>query len=106
MPCEYTRYDDALYGSKNLNLNAQRLMNSVPLNINEEMTFTTWAEGGEQPYLWEFSVYKDEEIYYHEEYIANVFEWIPMETGVYKAIVRVTDSTGYSTSYSKDFSIN
>lgn len=56
--------------------------------------------------MWEFSVYKDEEIYYHEEYIANVFEWIPMETGVYKAIVRVTDSTGYSTSYSKDFSIN
>lgn len=77
-----------------------------PLNINEEMTFTTWAEGGEQPYLWEFSVYKDEEIYYHEECIANVFEWTPMGTGVYKMIVRVTDSTGYSTSYSKDFSIN
>lgn len=77
-----------------------------PLNINEEMTFTTWAEGGEQPYLWEFSVYKDEEIYYHEECIANVFEWTPMETGVYKVIVRVTDSTGYSASYSKEFSIN
>ena len=56
--------------------------------------------------MWEFSVYKDEELYYNEECIANVFEWTPMGTGVYKMIVRVTDSTGYSTSYSKDFSIN
>ena len=77
------------------------------LQRNDEVTFTIAAEGGQKPYRYEYSIYREDEICYSVSESLLVFlEWTPTETGRYNIVVGVTDSTGYKVSYSKQFNVS
>lgn len=73
------------------------------LQSRSTLTFTATAEGGNQPYQWEFYVYREDEICYSENTILNFFEWTPIETGSYLVVANITDISGFETSYTKQF---
>lgn len=76
------------------------------LEPNNTLTFTATAKGGEQPYLWEFEIYKDNELCYSNNDKAIDFcDWIPNASGEYKLIVNVTDVTGFKATYTKQFTV-
>lgn len=77
------------------------------LQRNDEVTFTIVAEGGQKPYRYEYSIYREDEICYSvSESLLGFLEWTPTETGRYNIVVGVTDSTGYKVSYSKQFNVS
>lgn len=64
------------------------------------------AEGGNDPYQWEFYIYKDGEICYsNSESTINFFEWTPETTGDYNLVVNVIDATGFKVTHSTEFSV-
>lgn len=74
--------------------------------IGEMITFTATADGGSQPWQWEFYIKKnDETVYSDDTATVNFFEWTPSETGVYSVIVYVTDATGRKVSYTTQITI-
>lgn len=76
------------------------------LGIGDAITFTTTAEGGNDPYQWEFYIYKDGEICYsNSESTINFFEWTPETTGDYNLVVNVIDATGFKVTHSTEFSV-
>lgn len=76
------------------------------LEIGNAITFTTVAEGGNDPYQWEFYIYKNDEICYsNSEATINFFEWTPETTGDYKLVVNVIDATGFKATHSTEFSV-
>lgn len=76
------------------------------LETENVLVFSTEAEGGCQPYEWVFFVYKEEDACYSVDgSILNYFEWTPTETGDYIVVAYVADETGYTVTYSKQFSI-
>lgn len=76
------------------------------LEPGNALTFTATAEGGYQPYQWEFKIYKGDEICYsNNDTSLDFFEWTPTETGDYKVVVNLTDATGFKASYTEQFTI-
>lgn len=76
------------------------------LETENVLVFSAEAEGGYQPYEWEFFVYKEEDVcYFVDGSILGYFEWTPTEIGDYTVVTYVTDETGYTVTYSKQFSI-
>lgn len=76
------------------------------LQVGNSMTFTATAKGGDQPYQWEFYIYKGEEICYTVDNASvNFHEWIPSQSGNYRIVANVTDATGFKVFYTKSFSI-
>lgn len=76
------------------------------LKMGEVITFTTTAEGGNDPYQWEFYVYNGEEICYSNDKAGiNFFEWTPEKAGDYRVVVNVIDAAGFEATYSTDFSV-
>ena len=74
------------------------------LQLGETLTFTASTEGGNQPYQWEFCIYKEDQICYSNNNTSiNFCEWLPTETGSYTVVVNVTDASNFSVSYSKQF---
>lgn len=76
------------------------------LKMGEVITFTTTAEGGNDPYQWEFYVYNGEEICYSNDKAGiNFFEWTPEKAGDYRVVVNVIDAAGFEATYSTEFSV-
>lgn len=73
------------------------------LQSGSTLTFTATAEGGNQPYQWEFFVYREDEICYSENTLLNFFEWTPTENGSYFVVANITDVSGFEVSYTKQF---
>lgn len=69
------------------------------------LTFTATSEGGNQPYQWEFYIYKGEEVCYSSNTLLNFFEWTPTEPGSYLVVANATDVSGFEVSYNKQFII-
>lgn len=70
------------------------------------LVFSAKAEGGYQPYVWEYAIYKGDTLYYTlSDSTFDYLEWSPTETGDYTIVVCVTDKTGFKATYSKQFSI-
>ena len=70
------------------------------------LVFSAKAEGGYQPYVWEYAIYKGDTLYYTlSGSTFDYLEWSPTETGNYTIVVCVTDKTGFKATYSKQFSI-
>ena len=70
------------------------------------LVFSAKAEGGYQPYVWEYTIYKGDTLYYTlSGSTFDYLEWSPTETGNYTIVVCVTDKTGFKATYSKQFSI-
>ena len=70
------------------------------------LVFSAKAEGGYQPYVWEYTIYNGDTLYYTLSGSAfDYLEWSPTETGNYTIVVCVTDKTGFKATYSKQFSI-
>lgn len=66
------------------------------LQPGNTLTFTATEEGGNQPYQWEFYIYKGDEICYTEDDTSlDFFEWTPDTSGNYKVILSVTDVSGF-----------
>lgn len=64
------------------------------------------AEGGYQPYVWEYTIYNgDTPCYTLSDSTFDYLEWSPTEAGDYTIVVWVTDKTGFKATYSKQFSI-
>ena len=74
---------------------------------NDVLTFTATAEGGNQPYQWEFYIYKDNNdvCYSDSETSLDFFEWTPSEAGTYRVVANVTDASGFKATYTKEFTI-
>lgn len=71
-----------------------------------ELVFSVKAEGGYQPYVWEYTIYKGDTLYYTlSDSTFDYLEWSPTETGNYTIVVCVTDKTGFRATYSEQFSI-
>ena len=71
-----------------------------------ELVFSAKAEGGYQPYVWEYTIYKGDTLYYNlSDSTFDYLEWSPTEAGDYTIVVWVTDKTGFKATYSKQFSI-
>lgn len=76
------------------------------LETENVLVFSAKAEGGYQPYEWEYNIYKGEDLCYSvESSTLDYFEWTPTDTGEYTVVTSVTDETGYTVTYSKQFSI-
>lgn len=75
------------------------------LQSGNELTFTVSTEGGNDPYQWEFIVYKNDELCYSNNSTVNFFEWTPTEIGNYSLVVNVTDSSNFTKSYTEQFTI-
>ena len=72
----------------------------------ETLIFSAKAEGGCRPYVWEYTIYKGDTLYYTlSGSTFDYLEWSPTETGNYTIVVCVTDKTGFKATYSKQFSI-
>ena len=70
------------------------------------LVFSVKAEGGYQPYVWEYTIYKGDTLYYTlSDSTFDYLEWSPTEAGDYTIVVCVTDKTGFKATYSKQFSI-
>lgn len=70
------------------------------------LTFTATAEGGNAPYQYEFYIYKGDELCYSDnQTLSNFCAWIPESTGNYEVVVQIFDSTGFSVTYTKEFTI-
>lgn len=70
------------------------------------LVFSAKAEGGYQPYVWEYAIYKGDTLYYNlSDSTFDYLEWSPTEAGDYTIVVWVTDKTGFKATYSKQFSI-
>lgn len=70
------------------------------------LTFTATAEGGNAPYQYEFYIYKGDELCYSDnQTLSNFCAWTPDSTGNYEVVVQVFDSTGFSATYTKEFTI-
>lgn len=70
------------------------------------LVFSAKAEGGYQPYVWEYTIYNgDTPCYTLSDSTFDYLEWSPTETGNYTIVVCVTDKTGFKATYSKQFSI-
>ena len=70
------------------------------------LVFSAKAEGGYQPYVWEYTIYKGDTLYYTlSDSTFDYLEWSPTETGNYTIVVCVTDKTGFRATYSDQFSI-
>ena len=70
------------------------------------LVFSAKAEGGYQPYVWEYTIYKGDTLYYTlSGSTFDYLEWSPTETGNYTIVVCVIDKTGFKATYSKQFSI-
>lgn len=57
-------------------------------------------------YQWEFFIYRDDVFCYNNVELIYFFEWIPTETGAYTLITNVTDESGFTVSYTKQFIIS
>ena len=75
------------------------------LEVGNSIAFTVEADGGYRPYQWEFFIFKGENVCYSDNSIVNIFEWAPTESGDYSIVARVTDDSGVTVSYSKQYSI-
>ena len=75
------------------------------LEVGNSIAFTVETDGGYQPYQWEFTIYKGEDVCYSNNSIVNIFEWVPTEVGDYTIVARVTDDSGFTVLYSKQYSI-
>lgn len=75
------------------------------LQTNNLITFTPSVIGGDQPYQWEFYIYKDNEICYTENTAIAFFEWTPNTAGSYTVIAQVTDAAGFETSSTIQFTV-
>ena len=72
----------------------------------ETLIFSAKAEGGCRPYVWEYTIYKGDTLYYTlSGSTFDYLEWSPTEAGDYTIVVWVTDKTGFKATYSKQFSI-
>lgn len=72
----------------------------------ETLIFSAKAEGGCRPYVWEYTIYKGDTLYYTlSGSTFDYLEWSPTETGNYTIVVCVIDKTGFKATYSKQFSI-
>lgn len=70
------------------------------------LTFTATAEGGNAPYQYEFYIYKEGELCYSDnQTLSNFCAWTPESTGNYEVVVQVVDLTGFSATYTKEFTI-
>ena len=68
------------------------------------LVFSAKAEGGYQPYVWEYTIYNgDTPCYTLSDSTFDYLEWSPTETGNYTIVVCVTDKTGFKATYSKQF---
>jgi len=77
------------------------------LEIDNVLVFSAKAEGGYQPYKWEYSIYKGDTLCYSiDNSTFDYFEWTPSEKGEYTVVTTVTDATGYTVTYSEQFSIS
>ena len=76
------------------------------LEPDNSLTFTAIADGGKQPYQWEFYIYKDNDVCYSDsETSLDFFEWTPSEAGTYRVVANVTDASGFKATYAKEFTI-
>ncbi len=76
------------------------------LETDNVLVFSAKAEGGYQPYEWEYKIYKGEDLCYSvDSSTLDYFEWTPTEIGNYTIVTYVTDETGYTVTYSEEFSI-
>lgn len=70
------------------------------------LTFTATAEGGNARYQYEFYIYKEGELCYSDnQTLSNFCAWTPDSTGNYEVVVQIFDSTGFSATYTKEFTI-
>lgn len=75
-------------------------------NVGNVITFTTFVEGGNQPYQWEYEIYNENGICYHNSDTSLDFcEWTPEKSGNYTVVVKVIDASGFKTSVTKQFTI-
>lgn len=76
------------------------------LTSGNELTFTATAEGGNAPYQYKFYIYKEDELCYSDnQALSNFCAWTPDSTGNYEVVVQIFDSTGFSATYTKEFTI-
>ena len=73
------------------------------LQTDNLITFTPSAVGGDQPYQWIFSVYKDSECCYTENTTVPFFEWTADIAGNYTVVICVSDATGFKASLVRQF---
>lgn len=75
------------------------------LQINNPISITPSVVGGDQPYQWEFFIYKDNELCYTENTTIPFFEWTANTAGNYNVVVRVSDITGFEVSLTHQFTV-
>lgn len=75
------------------------------LQINNPISITPSVVGGDQPYQWEFFIYKDNELCYTENTTIPFFEWTANTAGSYNVVVRVSDITGFEVSLTHQFTV-
>lgn len=64
------------------------------------------AEDGNQPYQWDFCVYKGDTLCYHDNKVSiEYFEWTPTGSGNYTVVVDVTDISGFKVSHTEQFTV-
>ena len=92
-----------IYHCRTMNSNVEVIGDMEP---ETALVFSAKAEGGYQPYVWEYAIYKGDTLYYTlSGSTFDYLEWSPTEAGDYTIVVWVTDKTGFKATYSKQFSI-
>lgn len=92
-----------IYYCRTMNSNVEVIGDMEP---ETALVFSAKAEGGYQPYVWEYAIYKGDTLYYTlSGSTFDYLEWSPTETGNYTIVVCVIDKTGFKATYSKQFSI-
>lgn len=92
-----------IYHCRTMNSNVKVIGDMEP---ETALVFSAKAEGGYQPYVWEYAIYKGDTLYYTlSGSTFDYLEWSPTETGNYTIVVCVIDKTGFKATYSKQFSI-
>ena len=90
-----------IYYCRTMNSNVEVIGDMEP---ETALVFSAKAEGGYQPYVWEYAIYKGDTLYYTlSGSTFDYLEWSPTETGNYTIVVCVIDKTGFKATYSKQF---
>ena len=79
-----------IYYCRTMNSNVEVIGDMEP---ETALAFSAKAEGGYQPYVWEYAIYKGDTLYYTlSGSTFDYLEWSPTETGNYTIVVCVIDS--------------
>lgn len=97
---------EAKFKPNNLSITDVEIFGSC--QVNEQLTFTGFAEGGIQALQWSFEIYDETGTICHskERSMDNFTEWVPTSNKSYTIKAWCIDSTGFEDCYTKQFEVS